>query len=365
MNTYQNIGVYLSNKVAGPFVDHNYQKRLFLSKSSVRLINKVRANHIRVFLYILILYSRFFCLDKFVGLKHSSVNYNRYLSNVKLQTVFGLVTKNDSLIMTNQQVLNPSFNLEKIQSRVFPILEPLNEITLPNYTTASTCAPYNYYHFMTDYIIPFMSLNNHSTKVLYLPFYPNKWQLEILNELNIKYAHSKFQANVFFHNLEVLPPVFEGSFGEANVKHFKFMQEIIANARESLVSITGNNLLKIFCSRKNVSREPDGITEIEKFFLKRGFLIYNSDEIPFKEAKKLFMQAKLIIGVHGSGLTNVIFAPSTCKMIELAPVKFKNISKTDPCFYELCIACNVGYQKYEFKNGIDLLSILDKNFTNF
>jgi capsular polysaccharide biosynthesis protein len=100
--------------------------------------------------------------------------------------------------------------------------------------------------------------------------------------------------------------------------------------------------------------------EIEKFFSDKGFFVYNSDEISFKEAKHLFMQAKLIIGIHGAGLTNVIFAPSTCKLIELAPAKFKNKDKAADCFQELCIACNIQYLKYEFSNGVELLGILNE-----
>jgi hypothetical protein len=365
MNYSQNVGLHLLYKVSGPFIDNNYKNRFFLSKLWVRALDSLRFNHTKIYLLIFALYSKFFCLEKYIGFNQVSIDDNHHLSNVKLQTVFGLVAKHDSLVETNQQINNPSFNLKKIESRVTPLLEPITEIKISNFTTASTCAPYNYYHFITDYIIPFISLKNYHNKFLYLPFYPNKRQFEILKELNITYVHSKFQANVFFHNLEILPSVFESSTIKSDLNKYKFVQKIIIEARETLVSVAGNNSLRIFCSRKNNSREPNTMIEIEKFFSDKGFFVYNSDEIPFKEAKDLFMQAKLIIGIHGAGLTNVIFAPSTCKMIELAPAKFKNKDTAADCFQELCIACNIQYLKYEFSNGIELLGILNENFAGF
>lgn len=54
------------------------------------------------------------------------------------------------------------------------------------------------------------------------------------------------------------------------------------------------------------------------------------DQLPFTETVELFTRAKMIIGAHGAGLTNMIFAPQHIPIIELAPTSLVNL-----CYWHL------------------------------
>lgn len=54
------------------------------------------------------------------------------------------------------------------------------------------------------------------------------------------------------------------------------------------------------------------------------------DRLPFKETVELFSRAKLIVGPHGAGLTNMIFAPKNIPIIELCEANVANL-----CYWHL------------------------------
>jgi capsular polysaccharide biosynthesis protein len=54
------------------------------------------------------------------------------------------------------------------------------------------------------------------------------------------------------------------------------------------------------------------------------------DRLPFKETVELFSRAKMIVGAHGAGLTNMIFAPKKIPVIELSPSDEVNL-----CYWHL------------------------------
>ena len=63
------------------------------------------------------------------------------------------------------------------------------------------------------------------------------------------------------------------------------------------------------------------------------WIIYDNTDEVFNDVVKtiqLFSQAKLIIGSHDSGLTNMIFASSECKILELHPEDSGNM-----CYWHL------------------------------
>lgn len=75
----------------------------------------------------------------------------------------------------------------------------------------------------------------------------------------------------------------------------------------------------------------------------------------WKRDKKLFGNAKVIIGPHGGGLGNMIFAPKNTTIIEFLPLKSLKISnKIDrPCFLKLARALNFKYFAVEPKIFFD------------
>ena len=93
-------------------------------------------------------------------------------------------------------------------------------------------------------------------------------------------------------------------------------------------------------SRRIVNEE-----QIVKLLRRLGFEIVCPGELSFSEQIRLFAQARVIIGPHGAGLTNTVFAPQNATLIELFPENYINING---CYWALANICS---QTYAFLTG--------------
>ena len=75
---------------------------------------------------------------------------------------------------------------------------------------------------------------------------------------------------------------------------------------------------KIFISRKDASsRTITNEEELINFLKNDNFEIINLSEKKFTDQVKIFNSAKLIVAMHGAGLTNLLFCKSNTKVIEI------------------------------------------------
>jgi len=80
---------------------------------------------------------------------------------------------------------------------------------------------------------------------------------------------------------------------------------------------------KIFISRADAERRQiKNREEVLDYLQKHGFESYKLTELSFPEQVALFSQANEIIGVHGAGLANIMFA-SDCNVTEIIGGNFK------------------------------------------
>lgn len=75
---------------------------------------------------------------------------------------------------------------------------------------------------------------------------------------------------------------------------------------------------KIYISRIGTRRSISGEELIVEYLANLGFKVLSAENLTFHEQIALFSNAATIIGVHGAGLTNCIWAPQA-KLIELMP----------------------------------------------
>ncbi len=79
---------------------------------------------------------------------------------------------------------------------------------------------------------------------------------------------------------------------------------------------------KIYISRKNSkNRKLINEDEIINILRNYGFQAIIAEKMQFYEQVKLFAEAKIIIGPHGAGLTNMIFSKTGTSIIEIHPTK--------------------------------------------
>ena len=100
-------------------------------------------------------------------------------------------------------------------------------------------------------------------------------------------------------------------------------------------------------------------SEIIEHLKNKDFLIVKLSEFSFSEQIKLFSNAKIIIGSHGAGLTNIIFSKPSTKIIEIGNPNFdcyvfKNISNIQNLNYSFIKAkpaiSEFGDMKIEIKD---------------
>ncbi len=75
---------------------------------------------------------------------------------------------------------------------------------------------------------------------------------------------------------------------------------------------------RLYVSRKDsLRRYVSNETEVEQILSQFGFEAVCLTNYSFEEQIKLFQSAEMVIGSHGAGLTNLVFAPAECVFIEL------------------------------------------------
>jgi len=272
--------------------------------------------------------------------------------NLRVISAFGLQAREDRLVVSKYTLSNPGFNLEKIYSRINYCVDPPAQISAAS-ITAFTVLPYNFYHFMTDFVLPYLAQTD-KQRELFLPFRPTRRQVEILELFRIEFKNAYFQANHVLRNTKILPTIFEErqigwemSTNPSN--NYKFSNERLKKAREMILDLNSGKMLgakgKIFISRKGATRSPKGIFEIEEVFRNRGFQIYNAEDFSFAVTIQMFQDAHLIVGIHGAGLTNMVFAHTGCQIVELAPDTHKMGGDIRPIFELMAHALDFEYKK--------------------
>lgn len=77
---------------------------------------------------------------------------------------------------------------------------------------------------------------------------------------------------------------------------------------------------KILISRGDVgSRRILNWSEVQPIFERHGFEITQLAGLPTDAQISLFQDAAQVVGVHGAGLTNILFAPRDCSVLEILP----------------------------------------------
>jgi len=108
---------------------------------------------------------------------------------------------------------------------------------------------------------------------------------------------------------------------------------IVASLGSHLVTPAGGGR-KLFLKRaRNRARSLENSEEIERIAAAAGLEVVDTDGLDFKAQIALFGQADTVVGIHGAGLTNIIFRnKQPLRLLELfpgnlAPSHYSNISK--------------------------------------
>jgi hypothetical protein len=163
-----------------------------------------------------------------------------------------------------------------------------------------------------------------------------------------RFPRNKFQSN--YVKQKLVSPL------AANWLRNKFAQELNLKEYEKQD--------KIIISRADVGmRRISNFEEIEEFALSYGFKTYELAELDFSEQFKLFYSANQIMGIHGAGLTNMIFSKD-CHIIEILNAQrkpsFFYLSQCLPVTYE-CVSGKIIKDDVSSKNNDIFVNVTDLN----
>lgn len=81
---------------------------------------------------------------------------------------------------------------------------------------------------------------------------------------------------------------------------------------------------RFYLRRVGHSRPIDNEKEVLEFFQTRGWAIIDTEQLPLARQIRLFSRAEMICAPHGAGLTNLLWCPPGCKVLELCASTFLN-----------------------------------------
>lgn len=98
---------------------------------------------------------------------------------------------------------------------------------------------------------------------------------------------------------------------------------------------------KIYISRKKSKiRSIENEEEVERCLKKYGFSIVYLEEMSFSEQVACLRAAKIIVGLHGAGMTNILWANQECKILEIFTIGY-----TNPVYEMISYALGFSYKK--------------------
>jgi len=212
----------------------------------------------------------------------------------------------------------------------------------------STNTPYNYFHFLFDFILPLFSMRQSDPDVkVYLPFSPAAWQIDWMNII----GQTQFECAKVNGNFSADRIIKFDSFLDTNnriVRPNQYLEfsDFVGKKLQSSNTTDGEKVY-IRRSKSTMGRNVSNQAEIEAWLSKRGFKVVNLDKVFALDQISIFMNSRVIVSPHDAGLSNLLASRAGTRVIELLPVQsvgkfdmYKNISVLQDLDYKSVVSHN-------------------------
>jgi len=184
--------------------------------------------------------------------------------------------------------------------------------------------PDNYYHWMVEtvpkirYLRTFEDATGREVTVL-VPADPPPFVAETLRLLNWPESQIAYATEPVYDVRELVVP----SYPERHASDFEWIQrDILSAAAESDLDPVEDEP-NVYISRSDaVERRVRNEDAVMRVLSDYGFERYQLEDRPLADNARLFDQADVVVGPHGAGLTDIIFA-GDCTLLELFGAKVK------------------------------------------
>jgi capsular polysaccharide biosynthesis protein len=200
-----------------------------------------------------------------------------------------------------------------------------------------------YFHWLTDVLPRIMITMKYADghKVI-LPHYYEKYKyiMDSLAELRVPHMYYQHRAPLLVKN--ILIPGFTGPTGNYNESLIRMVRERFAGHLSDRVASR-----KIYISRRHApTRKILNEKEMEAILEQHGFEIHFFEYYDLKKQIGLMAETKYLVGVHGGGLTNMLFMKEGGRVLEL-----RNAGDShNNCYFSLASALGLDYY-YQFNKG--------------
>lgn len=218
-------------------------------------------------------------------------------------------------------------------------LPRVKKVHEPCLLVASTSSD-NYYHWLFD-VLPRLHLIQQSPlrKALSCPWVLqkslNRFQVESLDTFGFYPTRLYLLQNAyhrFFTDLTV--PSLPAATGNPGTEVITFLRKALKR-----VSSKKKYPLRILVSRSDSGhRRIINEDELYKELKPLGFSRVSLTGMTFQEQIDIFSHAEVIMGIHGAGLSNIVFSNPGTKLIEIFPSSYVN-----SCFRVVALHCKMKY----------------------
>lgn len=200
---------------------------------------------------------------------------------------------------------------------------------------------HGYFHWLTEALtrIEMARLSSVEGEVL-LPAEYRKFSFigQSLDYLRIPYQH--LSAHRLTVVRELVLPYSEIVTGNYNCFLLASLAARFRLAAESELTISPVAGRRVWVSRARANkRKIANEEELRPILAAHGFEVVNLEDSTFSEQVELFRHTSIIAGLHGAGLTNMLFMPAGAKVVEIR----RRGDTNSNCYYSMASSLKLSY----------------------
>tara|TARA_B100001250_G_scaffold13960_1_gene12221 strand:+ start:39059 stop:40054 length:996 start_codon:yes stop_codon:yes gene_type:complete len=205
-----------------------------------------------------------------------------------------------------------------------------------------------YFHWILDSLQRAISVKDNNSKypiLLSNRFHNLKYVVDFLETFSLKYIVLK--EDVIYKVNRLLITSKTAPSGNYHKETIQLLKNEIANLRSSLSQDKAKSYENLFIVRKNnLHRSGIGLELLQPILDKFNFKVIDFEELSVLEKINNLQYTKNLIGVFGSGLTNMIFMNKNSNVLE---IRLENDSHNN-AFYSLANICGINYYYLFYKS---------------
>jgi hypothetical protein len=222
---------------------------------------------------------------------------------------YGFITSDDRLLFNESCCYGP---------------EPINHFLL-NSIKLTPCSKYsgkilllggsdNYWHFLMDdlsklYFLKHADLELNDFDTIFLNKPTSRFQREYFDIFGIEYTSNNISEIKEVKHLEAEELCFFSARFQPSFELFSFLRKTVYQKLNTQIPTLNEYEQKIYISRgKAKTRKLLNEDKVINVLLKNGFSVVYLENLSVLEQVILFKNSKVILGVHGAGLTNILYA---------------------------------------------------------